>query len=114
MSVIYRFNPLSGQLDAVNNPEISNELRENIQHNLNQIRDIQEDFENRVVLVSFNNVDNIEINLNQFEIRPSVEVWVVNNLGVHVECFPDVQFTETKIIVNFHNEYESGYLVFKQ
>lgn len=114
MAISYRFNPYTGQLDAINSPSITQELRDNILENFNQIREIQDDFENRLVEVNFNNIDIIEINRNQFEIRPSLEVWVINNNGIHVECFPDVQFTDTKIIVNFHDSYESGYLVFKQ
>lgn len=114
MAVVYKFNPLTGQLDAINNPSISKELRESIDQNFNQIKDIQEDFNNRVVLVDFDNVNNIEINRNQFVVRPSVEVWVVNSQGIHVECFPDVQFTDAKILIDFRNSYESGYLVFKQ
>lgn len=114
MAVIYRFNPLTGKLDAINDPSITSELKQNIQDNLNQIRDIQNDFEDRVVLVDFTNIDNIEINLNQFSVRPLVEVWVINTQGVHVQCFPDIQFTETKILIDFHESYESGYLVFRQ
>lgn len=114
MATIYTFNPLTGQLDAINNPAIAEELKTNIEENLNQIRNIRTDFDNRVVLVDFNNINIIEVNLNQFGIRPSVEVWVVNEFDIHVECFPDVQFTDTKVIVNFHDSYESGYLVFKQ
>lgn len=114
MTTVYRLNPYTGQFDAVNDPTIAEELKISIQENLNQIRDISEDLDNRVELVEFNNIDNIELNLNQFGIRPSVEVWVVNQYGTHVECFPDIQFTETKIIVDFHDNYESGYLVLKQ
>ncbi len=114
MATSYKFNPFTGQLDIINSPTIAEELRQNIQDNFSQIKEIQDDFENRVVLVEFDNVNIIEVNLNQFEVRPSVEVWVINEYGIHAECFPDVQFTDTKIIVNFHDNYENGYLVFKQ
>ena len=114
MATSYKFNPLTGQLDMINSPTIAEELRQNIQDNFSQIKEIQNDFENRVVLVEFDNINIIEVNLNQFEVRPSVEVWVINEYGIHVECFPDVQFTDTKIIVDFHDSYENGYLVFKQ
>ena len=114
MTTVYKLNPYTGQFDAVSDPAIAEELKQNIQENFNQIRNIEENLNNRVELLEFNNIDNIEINLNQFGVRPSVEVWVVNQYGTHVECFPDIQFTETKIIVDFHDNYESGYLVLKQ
>lgn len=114
MTTRFKFNPLTGQLDAINDPKITEQLGDRIGANLTEIESIREAFDNRTTRIEFNNANNIEMNLNQFSVRPLLEVWVENNNGIHLQCFPDVQYTDTKIIVDFHNNYEDGYLIFKQ
>ena len=114
MATRYKFNPLTGNLDAINDPKILDDLKRQIDDNLSDIEIIEDVVNNRTTRIDFNNVNNIETNLNQFNVRPLVEVWVENNNGIHLQCFPDVQYTDTKIIVNFHDSYEDGYLIFKQ
>ena len=114
MATRYKFNPLTGSLDAINDPKILDELKRQIDDNLSDIEIIEDVVNNRTTRIDFNNVNNIETNLNQFNVRPLVEVWVENTNGIHLQCFPDVQYTDTKIIVNFHDSYEDGYLIFKQ
>lgn len=114
MTTKYRFNPLSGQFDAINDPQITEELGSQIGSNLAEIESMREAFDNRTTQIEFNNATNIEINSNQFSVRPLLEVWVEKNDGIHHHVFPDVQYTDTKIIVNFHGNYEDGYLILKQ
>ena len=114
MTTKFKFNPLSGQLDAINDPKIAENLESQISSNIVEIESIRDAFNARTIRIDFNNVNNIETNLNQFSVRPLLEVWVENDNGIHLQCFPDVQYTDTKIIVNFHNSYEDGYLIFKQ
>ena len=114
MTTRFKFNPLSGQLDAINDPKITEQLEGRIDSNLIEIDSIRDAFDNRTTRIDFTNVNNIETNLNQFSVRPLLEVWVENDNGIHLQCFPDVQYTDTKIIVNFHDSYEDGYLIFKQ
>ena len=114
MTTRFRFNPLTGRLDAINDPKLIDELKRRIDDNLSDIEVIEAAFNNRTTKIEFNNASNIETNLNLFNVRPLLEVWVENDNGIHLQCFPDVQYTDTKIIVNFHNSYEDGYLIFKQ
>lgn len=114
MTTKYRFNPLTGSLDAINDPRILETIGERVEDNISEIESIRDAFDNRTTRIEFNNVNNIETNLNQFSVRPLLEVWVENDNGIHLQCFPDVQYTQNKIIVNFHNSYEDGYLIFKQ